>query len=1057
MYIADLHIHSKYSRATSRDCDAPHLDFWARRKGIRLLGTGDFTHPAWRAELAQQLTPAEEGLYVLREEFRLPDRVGGEAFCPRFVLSGEISSIYKKGDRVRKVHNLILLPSLEDAQNLSQRLEAIGNIHSDGRPILGLDSRDLLEITLEVCPQAVFIPAHIWTPHFSLFGAFSGFDTVQECFEDLTPYIHAVETGLSSDPPMNWRVSALDRFTLVSNSDAHSPAKLGREANLLNADLSYPALARAIQTGEGFAGTVEFFPEEGKYHLDGHRGCQLCLTPAQTAACGGRCPVCGKKITIGVQHRVEQLADRPEGFAPSGAKPFESLAPLPEVIAACTGLSAAGKKVLALYEGLLERLGPEFEILRRVSPKEIERQAGPGIAEGIRRLRAGQVRRIPGYDGEYGKILLLSLSERQALEGQTSLFGVSPFSDAVPSPARAPSPATTAAPGKEDGPKSAALPNRLNQEQAAAAEAAESAVAVVAGPGTGKTKTLVARIAYLIGEKGVSPSQITAVTFTNLAAAELRQRLEEQLGGKRAVRGLTVGTFHSICQTLLGDVSLAAEPDAMELAAQVIKAQDLSVSPRRFLQEVSRIKNGSDRPSARLSPESFAQYQSLLAQRRLLDFDDLLLQALEGPAASPRRFAHLLVDEFQDVNDLQYRLIRRWSEGGRSLFVIGDPDQAIYGFRGAGADCFARLAADLPHLRTIYLRQNYRSSPQILSAALAAIAPNPGPDRVLLPTRPDGEPPVLIKAQDDWGEAIAIARQIAQMTGGMGMLEAQSPQDGQKIRSFSEIAVLCRTHRQLLTVEKCLRHGSIPCVVSGREDYLSDPQVRGVLGFFRSLWQIQDTAAFENALRFLWRCPADIIEQAVQTVRGLKGWDVEFLRERWQPYPHLTLWLDEAEKFLPLTGKEHPRKLLDRWFKERPLSAAEEKLKNAAVFFRDLNAFLEAALTGQEADLRRACGSGISSGAVRLMTLHGAKGLEFPAVFLAGVKKGSIPLETAKGDVDLLEERRLFFVGVTRAQEALFLTTSGEPSAFLADLKGENLRVIPALARPVQAQQLSLF
>ncbi len=1057
MYIADLHIHSKYSRATSRDCDAPHLDFWARRKGIRLLGTGDFTHPAWRAELAEQLVPAEEGLYVLREEFRLPDRVGGEAFAPRFVLSGEISSIYKKGDRVRKVHNLILLPSLEDAENLSHRLEAIGNIHSDGRPILGLDSRDLLEITLEVCPQAVFIPAHIWTPHFSLFGAFSGFDTVEACFGDLTSYIHAVETGLSSDPPMNWRVSALDRFTLVSNSDAHSPARLGREANLLDAGLSYPALARAIQTGEGFAGTVEFFPEEGKYHLDGHRSCQLCLTPAQTAAYGGRCPVCGKKITIGVQHRVEELADRPEGFTPSGAKPFESLAPLPEVIAACTGLSAAGKKVLAQYERLLERLGPEFEILRRVSPEEIERQAGPAIAEGIRRLRAGQVRRVPGYDGEYGKILLLSLSERQALEGQTSLFGVSPLADIVPNPEKSPFPVKSVTPDKEDGPKSAALPNRLNEEQATAVEATEPAVAVIAGPGTGKTKTLVARIAYLIGEKGVSPSQITAVTFTNLAAAELRQRLEEQLGGKRAIRGLTVGTFHSICRTLLGDVSLAAEPDAMELASQVIEAQDLSVTPRRFLQEVSQIKNGAGRQTAQLSQEAFEQYQSLLDGRRLLDFDDLLLQALNSPASSPRRFSHLLVDEFQDVNDLQYRLIRRWSEGRQSLFVIGDPDQAIYGFRGAGADCFARLELDLPCLRTIYLRQNYRSSPQILCAALSAIAPNPGPDRVLLPNRPDGEPPVLIEAQDDWGEAIAIARQIARMTGGMGMLESQNPEDGKKIRSFSEIAVLCRTHRQLLTVEKCLRHDSIPCVVSGREDYLSDPQVRGILGFFRSLGHMQDTGALENALRFLWHCPADMIEQAVKTVRGLQSWNTGLLREQWQPYPHLTPWLDEAEKFLPLTGKENPRKLLARWQEGRPLSPALEKLQNASVFFQDLNAFLEAALTGQEADLRRACGSGVSSGAVRLMTLHGAKGLEFPAVFLAGVKKGSIPLETVKGEVDSQEERRLFFVGITRAQETLFLTTSGDPSVFLSDLKDENLQRRPALTRPAQIQQLSLF
>lgn len=228
--IADLHIHSKYSRATSKDGVPEFLDLWARKKGIGLLGTGDFTHPAWRQELKDKLIPAEDGLYRLKDEFLAEGARNFDGDAPRFVLSGEISSIYKKNGKVRKVHNVILLPSLEAAELLSHKLEAIGNIHSDGRPILGLDSRDLLEITLETCSDAVFIPAHIWTPHFSLFGAFSGFDTIEECFEDLTPHIHALETGLSSDPPMNWRISALDRFALVSNSDAHSPQKLGREA-----------------------------------------------------------------------------------------------------------------------------------------------------------------------------------------------------------------------------------------------------------------------------------------------------------------------------------------------------------------------------------------------------------------------------------------------------------------------------------------------------------------------------------------------------------------------------------------------------------------------------------------------------------------------------------------------------------------------------------------------------------------------------------------------------------------------------------------------------------
>ena len=340
MLIADLHLHSRYSRATSADCDAPHLELWARMKGIALLGTGDFTHPKWRQELQEQLEPAEEGLYTLKEGERLPCPVAGPA--PRFVLSGEISTIYKKDGKTRKVHHVILLPGLEEAEALARRLEAIGNLHSDGRPILGLDSRTLLEITLDCCPRAIFIPAHIWTPHFSVFGAFSDFHTLEECYGDLTPEIHALETGLSSDPPMNRRLSMLDGYQLVSNSDAHSPAKLGREANLLDCALSYSGLKRALETGEGLRGTVEFYPEEGKYHLDGHRACQCRLEPAETLRLGGLCPVCGKKVTIGVLHRVEQLADRPAPIPLP--KPFESLMPLPELIGEALGVSSAGKR-----------------------------------------------------------------------------------------------------------------------------------------------------------------------------------------------------------------------------------------------------------------------------------------------------------------------------------------------------------------------------------------------------------------------------------------------------------------------------------------------------------------------------------------------------------------------------------------------------------------------------------------------------------------------------------------------------------------------------------------
>lgn len=404
--IADLHIHSRFSMATSKEGTPENLDFWARKKGISLIGTGDFTHPVWREELKERLVSEGNGLYRLRDAYVKEESRKFPGEGTRFVVSGEISSIYKKNGKTRKVHNVILLPSLEAADVMAQRLEKIGNIHSDGRPILGLDSHDLLEMMLDVCPEGILIPAHIWTPHFSVLGAKSGFDSVEECFEELAPYIHALETGLSSDPAMNWRISKLDRYQLVSNSDAHSPSKLGREANLLDIDCSYEGLYRAIQTGEGLEGTVEFFPEEGKYHFDGHRKCGVSLSPVEAERLGGICPVCGKKLTMGVDHRVEQLADRAEGFVKKDGKKYESLVPLPEVISACMGYSTASKKVQGCFEQMIQTLGTEFGILRNVPSEDIKSCAGERIAEGIENVRTGNVKRIPGYDGEYGKIEL---------------------------------------------------------------------------------------------------------------------------------------------------------------------------------------------------------------------------------------------------------------------------------------------------------------------------------------------------------------------------------------------------------------------------------------------------------------------------------------------------------------------------------------------------------------------------------------------------------------------------------------------------------------------------
>jgi uncharacterized protein (TIGR00375 family) len=416
--IADLHIHSHFSIATARDADLEHLDLWGRYKGVQVVGTGDCTHPRWLAELAAKLDPAGAGVYTLKPGLALPldlKGAGWEAAAPvKFVITGEVSTIYKKDGKVRKVHLLLVLPSLELAQQLSQRLGRLGNVASDGRPILGLDARFVLDLVLEIDPQALVIPAHIWTPWFSVLGSKSGFDSLEECFEASTAHIHAVETGLSSDPAMNWRVSHLDRFALVSNSDAHSPQKLGREANIFHVPPTYPDLARALRTREGFGGTIEFFPEEGKYHLDGHRLCGVRLEPEEANRLAGLCPQCGKPLTLGVMHRVRDLADRSNGAHPAAARPFESLISLPGILSEVLGVNPASKKVRQAYFQVLARLGPELEILRRLPLEAIAREGGALLAHGIHRMRRGAVHINGGYDGAYGEIRLFTPAERGA-------------------------------------------------------------------------------------------------------------------------------------------------------------------------------------------------------------------------------------------------------------------------------------------------------------------------------------------------------------------------------------------------------------------------------------------------------------------------------------------------------------------------------------------------------------------------------------------------------------------------------------------------------------------
>jgi len=412
LFVADLHLHSRYSRATSRTLDLEHLAKWAQIKGVQAVGTADFTHPAWLAECEDKLAPAEAGFFQLKKglptlQDEMPASCQGQV---RFVLSAEISSIYKKDDKTRKVHNVVFAPSFEAAGRIQKQLGKIGNISSDGRPILKLDCRDLLEITLEAGPGCFLVPAHIWTPHFSVLGAKSGFDSVEACFGDLSKHIFAMETGLSSDPPMNWRLSMLDRFTLISNSDAHSPAKLAREANLLDTEFSYQGIYDAWQTGnpKHCLGTLEFFPEEGKYHVGGCRKCSVRMTPEDFTTHNNRCPDCGRLATMGVLDRVAELADRPEGAKSKHAKPYKRLVPLPEILCQILGIkSPNAKKVQTAYFAILEKLGNELHILLHAPLEDIQNAADARTAEAIKQVRAGDVRIDPGYDGVFGKVHIL--------------------------------------------------------------------------------------------------------------------------------------------------------------------------------------------------------------------------------------------------------------------------------------------------------------------------------------------------------------------------------------------------------------------------------------------------------------------------------------------------------------------------------------------------------------------------------------------------------------------------------------------------------------------------
>jgi DNA helicase II / ATP-dependent DNA helicase PcrA len=1057
-YFADLHIHSRFSRATSPQLTPEQLWLWAQIKGIGVVATGDCIHPGWLAELKEKLKPCGDGFYSLKPEYSTSVDNMVPASCKsdvRFILSTEISSIYKKTGKVRKVHNVLYMPDFKTAEILAAKLEKIGNIRSDGRPILGLDSRDLLEILLSCNPDSFCIPAHIWTPWFSVLGSKSGFNSIEECFGDLTKHIFALETGLSSDPLMNWRLSSLDNFLLVSNSDAHSPSKLGREANIFDTDFSYTGMLNALRNpaDKGMIGTIEFFPEEGKYHYDGHRKCETRMHPKDTINNKGLCPVCGKPVTVGVMSRVEELADRPEGEKGRRWRPYHSMIPLSEIIGDCIGVGPASHKVEQAFWHCIRNVGSEFSILLDAPIDKIEKVGGELIAEGIRRVRKSEVTLKAGYDGDYGIISIFSDKERSRKKWQTSLFGdeaVPDFqkpenkSDSGDEPKQhikkklhstdqvEEKSSFSKSEQKKENPEKEEVKKSLNEAQQSAVEHSGSHLLIIAGPGTGKTCTLTHKIAMSVGLLSKN-EKILAVTFTNKAAEEMRERIS-RLCNANDMKRIFIGTFHQFCLSLLRtnpvaagvpeNFTIATDRQREEIASGVLPGST-AAGRRELLDCVSRLKSAAGIQEA---PPTVSLYNKTLRGSGLLDFDDILNDAvhllLENDALwldIQTQYRHVFVDEYQDINQIQHVLLKLLVQNGVFITAIGDPNQAIYSFRGSDVRFFSSFAIDFPGAKSIFLSDNYRNSPNLLAACGNVISAKlsgvvvPSPVTKLYT---EGKL-IVFEAATDRAEAEYVVHQIEKLVGGTSMFSHDSGRldsDDDDCMTFSDFGVLYRTNAQSRLLIEALERSGIPYQVSGEKPLAEYPLVNDILVL-------------------------------LATASGDPGFStVPLLLDKIETQPQF------GEK---LAGKKENRDVFKR-------------LKRIAFLYGDYKSFSDYILLQQGED-----GIGIKGEKVSLLTLHAAKGLEFPVVFITGCENGLIPLERASWQIDPAEERRLFYVGMTRAKSRLYLvraklrtlygkTLETVPSPYLTDIKEElkmydKTRKLKKTEKKPESEQVSLF
>jgi len=953
-------------------------------------------------------------------------------------------SVVKKYDKVRKVHNCVFAPDFETVDKIQQKLSSLKfNITSDGRPILGFDSRDLLELLLEANDKNYFVPAHIWTPWFSALGSKSGFDSIKECYGDMAKYISAVETGLSTNAPMHWMCKFLDDYTLISNSDAHSPEKLGRNANIFNTQLSYDAIINAMRTGnpELFLGTIDLFPQEGKYFYDGHRKCNISWNPVETLKHNEICSVCGRKVTVGVMNRILQLSDREDVMKRKNRLPFYSIIPLKEILSEITGVGPSSKKVTNVYDSVLKKLGPELNILLNIPVDEINKKGGVILSEAIKRMRNQQVHIKEGFDGEYGRIKVFEKNEQKMFSKQEYLFDdfvskthtksgnyltsqvtekqdISTFNFSIKEykELKQQQKSNQTELKQEELFSTKTLTNpveELNNEQLKATQHFSGPLIIIAGPGTGKTKTLTCRIANLIKNKNVKPENILALTFTNKAANEMKERLLNLLNDKAIVTKIQISTFHGFGFSVIKKYyektgrnehfSIIDNDDK-----KIILNKTLGITKsnlKKTINAITKAKQNLKTPEQLEDKELtkiFKDYETILQEQDIFDIDDMIYHSVRLWLAHPEilsyykeKYKWVFVDEYQDTNFAQYQMLRLLKPDKNSnLCVTGDPNQAIYGFQGADVQYIKKFTSDYPDATQYYLKKSYRCSDNILKASENIVKNKTAQNTQMLKGLHKGVKIKIIQNNTEKSEAEFVARTIENMLGGLGFFSIDSNitqgDENTEIKGLSDFVILCRIKNQMKSVEKALNDHSIPFQTIENIPFFKQKPVSYIIDLLKLSVNTENTF-LRNKL----------VENKIITDLGLA-------------------------KIIEDVNKQHSVKDKALYIIDNYLS--DEKSENEILFknftditddFKDdLDNFLRFVALGTGIDTYKP-----KTEKVTLMTLHSAKGLEFKCVFIVGCENGLIPysvFETQKTDID--EEKRLLYVGMTRAESFLFLS-----------------------------------